>query len=158
MTAATTAAAAAMDTVLPKLAALLQEEDDGKLNRGRQDIVFLRDELQQMHDSLVAAAKSQGDRYVEECSRELRDLSHDIDDSIDGFVRLTGRKPGKKPRHGFGRLAVKVTDLTRTMLRHWFAEQLQLRGFRSRIEALPHWKSGGGGSTVSADLAPGPGQ
>ncbi|XP_034580647.2 disease resistance protein Pik-2 [Setaria viridis] len=148
MSAATTAAAAAMSAVLPKLAALLQEEDS-KLQRGRQqDVVFLRDELQQLHGSLEAAAESQGgDSHLEECSRKLRDLFFDVEDSVDGFLRRAGRKqPGPKtkpPPRGFGRFADKAMDLTAgAMRRRRFAEQL--RGLRSRLEEVEEPRSNGG--------------
>uniref|UniRef100_K4A0G1 Rx N-terminal domain-containing protein n=1 Tax=Setaria italica TaxID=4555 RepID=K4A0G1_SETIT len=140
MSAATTAAAAAMSAVLPKLAALLQEEDS-KLQRGRQqDVAFLGDELQQLQGSLEAAAESQGgDPHLEECSRKLRDLFFDVEDSVHGFLRRAGREqPGPKtkpPPRGFGRFADKAMDLTAgAMRRRRFAEQL--RGLRSRLEEV----------------------
>ncbi|CAN6181304.1 unnamed protein product [Urochloa humidicola] len=157
MAAATTATAAAMAAVLPKLSALLllkeKEGEDGRgfiVNGGeRRDATFLRDEIQGLqrfmeNNSLGSSYlhKKQEEDASVQCPmsrrlRRLRDLLSDIEDSVDAFVRrchratMTAAKA--PPRRGLTGKA--VLDLAATaMVRHRFAAQL--RGFRSRLEEL----------------------
>ncbi|CAO1948952.1 unnamed protein product [Urochloa humidicola] len=160
MAAATTATAAAMAAVLPKLSALLllkgEEGEDGRgfiINGGaRRDATFLRDEIQGLrcfmekkHNSLGSGylLKKQEEGAWMQCPmwRELRAVLSDIEDSVDAFVRrchratMTAAKA--PPRRGLTGKA--VLDLAATaMVRHRFAAQL--RGFRSRLEELDPWR------------------
>ncbi|CAN6165190.1 unnamed protein product [Urochloa humidicola] len=148
-----------MGTVLPKLAALLQDEEGGEGDAGggglmirggaRRNAAFLREELQHMQGRLLAAAaaaESRGDweSYLEEWSRKLRDLLYDIEDGIDGFLRRAPqRKPGletTKPHRRFLRFADKVKDLAAMPVRrHLFAGELH--GFSSRLkETAERWR------------------
>nr|CAB3502943.1 unnamed protein product [Digitaria exilis] len=141
MTAASTAAAAAMTTAIQKLTALLQlEEGDSEFIKNaatKQDLKLLRDELQCWHRVLCQCEATQGDPRVETCSRRLRDLSLDLDASIDWYLRLTHRK--RKPRGRLASFADEVVDATaRAIRRRELAGEV--RRFRSWLtEACKEW-------------------
>ncbi|CAN6165189.1 unnamed protein product [Urochloa humidicola] len=127
MAAATTATAATMAAVLPKLSALLllkgEEGEDGRgfivNGRARRDATFLRDEIQVLQRFMEKISlgssylhKKQEEDALVQCPmsrelRRLRDLLSDIEDSIDAFVRRCHRATmtaAKAPRaHRKGR-------------------------------------------------------
>uniref|UniRef100_A0A0D9X797 AAA+ ATPase domain-containing protein n=1 Tax=Leersia perrieri TaxID=77586 RepID=A0A0D9X797_9ORYZ len=115
----------AMDSLLKKLTELLAEEC-ARLKGVRREIRFLRAELNNMHALLLkCAAMEKPDIQVKAWTKELRELSHDIEDCLDEF--LHGVDTNDHHRHGgikefFCRCARRLKTLG---TRHRIANQIQ---------------------------------
>ncbi|KQK08072.2 putative disease resistance RPP13-like protein 3 [Brachypodium distachyon] len=83
----------AMGSVLGKLGTMLSEEF--KLLRGvRDDIKFLKDELEHMQAFLlVMAEEEKPDPQAKLRADEVREMSYEIEDNIDKFMVLLDREP-----------------------------------------------------------------
>ena len=101
------AAAAMADGPFPKLATLLQREegDSGFIKgagRRQGHITLLRDELALTHEARLLGGRGGSGKGGSICrwqrefkeSRKLWDLSNDIEDRVDWFVRLTETQAG----------------------------------------------------------------
>ncbi|KAK3120324.1 hypothetical protein QOZ80_9AG0685770 [Eleusine coracana subsp. coracana] len=79
----------AMGTLLPKLGDLLRDEYNlQKSVRG--EIMFLKAEMESMESSLIEVSEAPIDqppnKHVKIWKRDARDLSYDLEDSIDRFM------------------------------------------------------------------------
>lgn len=111
----------AMSTLLPKLAALLT--DEYKLQRSlRGEIMFLKAELESMQVALERVSEAPvTDKQVRIWVRDVRELSYDIEDSIDKFMVRIATNPSAKP-HGFmGFIRRSLGLLTTANFRHKIA-------------------------------------
>ncbi|CAM0150599.1 unnamed protein product [Urochloa decumbens] len=114
----------ALNTLLPKLAVLLTGEY--RLQKSlRDDIVFLKDELESMQPALERLSEAPiTDKQIRIWARDVRELSYDIEDSIDRFMVHLEANPSAKA-HGFGgfiRRSLKL--LTTARLRHALASDI----------------------------------
>jgi adenylate kinase len=90
----------AMGTLLAKLAALLT--DKYKLAKeAKGQIMFLKAELESMYAFLKKMSSMKNpDKQDEWWAKEVRELSYDIEDSVNEFMLCVDRKSSSKP-HGF---------------------------------------------------------
>ncbi|KAI4977400.1 hypothetical protein ZWY2020_057312 [Hordeum vulgare] len=80
----------ALGSVIAKLAALLGDEYK-MLNRVRKDITFLERELRRMQILVNALADMEGlDALAKDWKGSMRDLSYDMEECIDRFMRRVG--------------------------------------------------------------------
>ncbi|TVU25384.1 hypothetical protein EJB05_27878 [Eragrostis curvula] len=86
----------AISTLLPKLAALLTGEYNLQRNL-RSDIRFLTTELESMQAAIERVSEAPvTDKLVKIWARDVRELSYDIEDSIDKFmVHIDNNPPGE---------------------------------------------------------------
>ncbi|GJN04642.1 hypothetical protein PR202_ga22207 [Eleusine coracana subsp. coracana] len=126
----------AMSTLLPKLATLLTEEY--KLQRNTKgEIMFLKAELESMEAALLkiseAPVDNPPDHQVMIWAREVKELSYDIEDSIDTFmVRIETHAPERTNTHNFRNFFEKTIDLlTRAKIRHKIGTEII--GIKNRI-------------------------
>uniref|UniRef100_A0A0E0J4I6 AAA+ ATPase domain-containing protein n=1 Tax=Oryza nivara TaxID=4536 RepID=A0A0E0J4I6_ORYNI len=133
------AATGAMNSLLAKLAALLEE--DYQMHKGmKREIAFLKDELSSMNALLERLADTEAalDPQTKEWRSQVREMSYDIEDCIDEYTRQLrhGRpqRPGGNGIMGFFHGYVqKVKDLVG---RHEIAEQIQ--ELKARIVEAGH--------------------
>jgi hypothetical protein len=113
----------AMNTLLPKLAALLN--DEYKLQRNlRRDIEFLKSELETMQAALESVSGAPvTDKLVTIWARDVRELSYNIEDSIDKFMVLIDTNPTAKT-HGFRGLIRSLRLLQTANLRRSMAKDI----------------------------------
>ncbi|CAO2144818.1 unnamed protein product [Urochloa humidicola] len=120
----------ALPSLIPKLADLLVGEYNlQKVVKG--EIMFLQAELESMKvalEKLADVPADQLDKQDKIWARDVRELSYDIDDSIDTFmVRGGGRSP-----HGFKKFIDRTLGLlTQARIRHKIAADI--RDIRSRV-------------------------
>ncbi|PAN43034.1 hypothetical protein PAHAL_8G206000 [Panicum hallii] len=126
----------AMGSLLPKLANLIKEEYNLQ-KKVRGEIMFLETELKSMEAALIKVSEAPIDHppdiQVKLWTREVRELSYDLEDSIDKFmVRIDG---GKKPskHHSFkGFIDRSLNLLTKGKIRHNIG--IDIKDIRSRIK------------------------
>ncbi|XP_052136661.1 disease resistance protein PIK6-NP-like [Oryza glaberrima] len=112
----------AMGTLLPKLANLLTEEY--KLHKNlRGEVLFLKAELESMEAALLKISEAPIDQppdpQVKLWARDVRDLSYDIEDSVDKFMVRVDTDVREKSRSCFrGFIDRGVRLLTRAKVRH----------------------------------------
>lgn len=112
----------AMGTLLPKLANLLTEEY--KLHKNlRGEVLFLKAELESMEAALLKISEAPIDQppdpQVKLWARDVRDLSYDIEDSVDKFMVRVDTGVREKSRSRFrGFIDRGVRLLTRAKVRH----------------------------------------
>ncbi|KAL6890152.1 hypothetical protein ACP4OV_008915 [Aristida adscensionis] len=108
----------AMTTLLPKLTALLTGEY--KLQRRlRDDIMFLKSELERMQPTLEKVSEAPvSDKLVRMWAMDLRELSYDIEDSVDKFMVRVNTDPSAKPRGLRGFIHRSMRLLKTARLRH----------------------------------------
>ncbi|CAO2141695.1 unnamed protein product [Urochloa humidicola] len=115
----------ALNTLLPKLAVLLSGEY--KLQKSlRNKIMFLKDELDSMQPALERMSEAPiTDQQIRIWARDVRELSYDIEDSIDRFMVRLEANPSANPRGcgGFIRRILKL--LTTVRLRHAIASDIE---------------------------------
>ncbi|KAL6654106.1 hypothetical protein ACP70R_007571 [Stipagrostis hirtigluma subsp. patula] len=123
----------AMSTLLPKLANLLTEEY--KLQKNiKGEIMFLKAELESMEAALLkiseAPVDEPPDNQVTLWAREVRELSYEIEDSVDVFmVRVDNC--AAKPRSFRGFIDKTIELLARAKIRHKIGTNI--RDIKSRI-------------------------
>lgn len=110
-----------MGTLLPKLGDLLKEEYE--LQKGvRGEIKFLEAELESMQAALLKVSEAPIDQppdiQVKLWARDVKELSYDVEDTIDAFmVRVDTRAP--KTLHGLmGFINRSINLLTKAHVRH----------------------------------------
>ncbi|XP_035815861.1 disease resistance protein RGA5 isoform X4 [Zea mays] len=122
----------AMGTLLPKLANLIKEEYNLQ-KKVRGEIMFLETELKSMEAALIKVSEAPIDHppdvQVKLWTREVRELSYDLEDSIDRFmVRVGDGKP-----HSFkGFIDRSLHLLTRGRIQHSIG--IDIKEIRSRIK------------------------
>ena len=125
-------AGAVLSALLHKLDAVLT--DEYRLQRSlRGEIMFLRAELESMQAALERVSSSSAqpvDRQVRIWAGQVRELSYDVEDSIDRFmVRVDLHHPGFS---GFIRRCLSV--LTTARVRHRIAADI--RGIRGLVKEV----------------------
>ncbi|VAH54739.1 unnamed protein product [Triticum turgidum subsp. durum] len=128
----------AMGTLLPKLADLITNEYN--LQRGvRGEIMFLKAEMESMETALLRISEAPIDQppdiQVKLWAKQVRDLSYDLEDSIDKFmVRIeTHGRPEKS--HSFRNFIDKsLSLLTKGKIRHKIG--LDIKDIKSRIKEV----------------------
>lgn len=115
----------AMSTLLPKLAALLT--DAYKLqNSLRGEIMFLKAELESMQAALErVAAVPAADNQIRIWARDVRELSYDIEDSVDKFMVRIDTHPTAKPHGLRGFIDRSLRLLTQAKTRHQIATDIK---------------------------------
>jgi len=129
-------AVAALGSLLPKLATLLT--DEYKLQKGvRGEIRFLKAEMESMQAALDRVSKlppQQIDDLHNIWVRDLKELSYDIEDSVDSFM-LRVDAPGCAKPKSFRRFFDRTIGLlTKAKARHHIADDIQ--DIRSRIQEV----------------------
>ncbi|XP_062197510.1 disease resistance protein Pik-2-like [Phragmites australis] len=129
----------AMGTLLPKLANLLTEEY--KLQKNiRGEIMFLKAELESMEAALLKISKAPIDHppdiQVKLWAREVRELSYDIEDSVDTFMVCvdTHMPTEAKPLSFRGFFEKTINLLTRAKIRHNIGTDI--RNIKTRIKEV----------------------
>ncbi|XP_047082505.1 disease resistance protein RGA5-like isoform X1 [Lolium rigidum] len=124
----------AMGTLLPKLGELLTKEY--KLQKGvRGEIMFLKAEMESMQAALLkvsdAPIDQPPDNQVKIWAKAVRDLSYDLEDSIDRYmVRVDTHEP-----HSFmGYVHRSLNLLTKGKIRHKIG--VDIKGIKSRIKEI----------------------
>ncbi|KAL6660705.1 hypothetical protein ACP70R_001740 [Stipagrostis hirtigluma subsp. patula] len=121
-------ATAALSSLLPKLATLLTEEY--KLQkRVRGEIRFLTDEMERMQAALLELSKLPAHRIThldKLWARDLKELSYDIEDSIDKFMVRVDAPAKQQKLKGFSfRKFIDKIGVVRTIkTRHQVAEDI----------------------------------
>ncbi|OEL14669.1 Disease resistance protein RPM1 [Dichanthelium oligosanthes] len=115
----------AMGSLLWKLGALLSDEYT-LLTRVKADIMFLKDELESMHAFLKKMSEVEDpDEQSKRWMKEVRELSYDIEDSVDNFMFSLGFESNSKPR-GFKRFVGRCLSLfADAKTRHRIAKKIQ---------------------------------
>jgi disease resistance protein RPM1 len=117
----------ALGTLLPKLAKLLTERY--KLQRRlRGEIMFLKAELESMQAALEKVSDAPvTDNQVRIWARDVRELSYDIEDSIDRFmVRIDSDPSAPTELHGFrGFIQRSLKLLTTANIRHRISKDIR---------------------------------
>jgi len=124
-------------TLLPKLASLLSAEYS--LHRAaRGEIMFLKVEMESMQAALIKVSQAPIDQppdvQVKLWAKEVRDLSHDLEDSVDKFmVRI--RTDGLDKAHTFmGFIDRSLNLLTKAKIRHKILTNV--RDIKNRVKEV----------------------
>ncbi|KAM5573619.1 hypothetical protein ABKV19_013251 [Rosa sericea] len=123
-------AESAVKFLLDKLAPLF--ENDLQLLRGgvREEIVYLRGELERMTAFLrVADASEESDEELKVWVKQLRDIAHDSEDVLDEFTLLQAHDHGEGLYGSIHRLSCCIKN---TKARYRIASELQGINFRIR--------------------------
>ncbi|KAM3299131.1 hypothetical protein ACQJBY_040548 [Aegilops geniculata] len=127
----------AMSTLLPKLADLITEEYN--LHKGiRGEVMFLKAEMESMETALLKVSEAPIDQppdiQIKLWAKAVRDLSYDLEDSIDRFmVRIETH--GQDKSHSFRNFIDKsISLLTKGKIRHKIA--IDIKDIKSRIKEV----------------------
>lgn len=120
----------AISTLLPKLGELLREEY--QLQKSvRGEIMFLKAELESMEAALLDVSEAPIDQppnnQVKLWARNVRELSYDIEDSIDKFMVRIDTHAAPHKLHSFRDFIDRSLDLHLVQLLIAFAYQLCTR-------------------------------
>ncbi|XP_015698018.1 disease resistance protein RGA5-like [Oryza brachyantha] len=130
------AATGAMNSLLGKLAALL-EEDYQMHRRMKRDITFLRDELSSMNALLERLADAEAlDPQTKEWRNQVREMSYDIEDCIDEHTRQLRIRQPQAASGVLGFFHGYVQKVKELVGRHEIAEQI--RELKARIVEAGH--------------------
>ncbi|KAF6992718.1 hypothetical protein CFC21_009681 [Triticum aestivum] len=127
----------AMSTLLPMLGILLKEEYNLQ-KKTRGEIKFLKAELESMEAALIKISEAPLDQppdiQVKLWARDVRDLSYEIDDSVDRFrVRLECRQ--QKMPHSFMDFIHRSMDMmTKGKIRHKIG--MDIKDIKNRIKEV----------------------
>lgn len=115
----------AMSTLLPKLASLLTNEY--RLQKSlRGEIMFLKGELESMQAALERVSEVPAiDNQIMIWARDVRELSYDIEDSIDKFMVCIDTDPSAKLNGFRGFIDRSLSLLTRAKVRHQIATDIK---------------------------------
>jgi hypothetical protein len=119
-----------MTSVISKLTALLGEEY-AKLKGVHREVEFMKDELSSMNALLQRLADVDCDLDVQtkEWSSQVREMSYDIEDCIDDFMKSLGQTEMAKSS---GLVQSVVQQLKALRVRHQISSQIQ--GLKARVE------------------------
>ncbi|VAI81771.1 hypothetical protein VPH35_126655 [Triticum aestivum] len=127
----------AMTTLLPTLAGLLKEEYDLHKNT-RGEIRFLKAELESMETALLKISEAPLDQppdvQVKLWAREVRELSYEIEDSVDKFMVRLDRRAQKNPHSFMGFINKSIDLMTKAKIRHKMGTEI--KDIRSRIKEV----------------------
>ncbi|CAD6266660.1 unnamed protein product [Miscanthus lutarioriparius] len=102
------------------------------LKEAKGHIMFLKAELESMHAFLKKMSDMEEPDEQDKCwVKEVRELSYDIDDSINEFLHRVERKYSSMPRGFKGFMDRSMSLLTTMNIRHQIAKELE--GLRSRV-------------------------
>ncbi|XP_047085408.1 disease resistance protein RGA5-like [Lolium rigidum] len=122
----------AMGVLLGKLSNLLVGKY--KLLKGvRGDIMFLKAELESMYAFLerMSDAEEEPDQQAKCWMEQVRELSYNIEDSVDEFMLCIEREPNSKPRGFRGFIEKSMDFLTKINTRHRISKEFQ--GLKSSV-------------------------
>ncbi|VAH85244.1 unnamed protein product [Triticum turgidum subsp. durum] len=124
------ALAGVMTSVIAKLTALLGEEY-AKLKGVHREVEFMKDELSSMNALLQRLAEVDRDLDVQtkEWRDQVREMSYDIEDCIDDFMKSLGQTDSAKAA---GLAQSVVQQLKALRARHQISSQIQ--GLKARVE------------------------
>ena len=109
-----TASHGAMASLLEKLCDLLTDQYM-LLKETKEQIVFLKDELENMYAFLKKMSDTKEPDEQAKCwAKEIRELSYDIEDSINDFLHRVEHEVNSKP-HGFKRFINRMMNLLKTI-------------------------------------------
>ncbi|KAG8090089.1 hypothetical protein GUJ93_ZPchr0011g27987 [Zizania palustris] len=122
------AATGAMNSLLAKLAALLEE--DYQMQKGmKREVVFLKDELSSMNALLQRLADAETlDPQTKEWRSQVREMTYDIEDCVDEYLRQLNHGRTQRQSQSAGIMGFihgyvqKVKDM---VAQHDIAEQIQ---------------------------------
>uniref|UniRef100_A0ACD5WR67 Uncharacterized protein n=1 Tax=Avena sativa TaxID=4498 RepID=A0ACD5WR67_AVESA len=123
----------AMGSLLPKLGNLLKKEYELQ-KRVRAEIMFLKAELERMEAALVDISElpidhQPPDTQVMLWARDVRDLSYEVEDSIDKFMVRIG-----EPQSFMGFIDRCLSLLTKAKIRHKIGTEV--KGIKRRIHQV----------------------
>ncbi|KAF0932148.1 hypothetical protein E2562_008679 [Oryza meyeriana var. granulata] len=126
------AAFGAMDSVLSKLTSLLTFEYK-LLNEVKQDITFVKSELESMHAFLkkMSEVEDELDEQVNCWRKEVLELSYDIEDCIDEFVVHLKDEP-RCELHGIPSFISQIAKLIASIRNHHQIAK-EMRGIRACV-------------------------
>ncbi|CAL4979381.1 unnamed protein product [Urochloa decumbens] len=129
------AATGVMSSLLAKLADLLRE--DYQMHKGmRREIAFLKDELSSMNALLERLADMEAlDPQTREWRNQVREMTYDIEDCIDDYMRQLSSGP-QRPSGVVGFFLGYVQKVKELVTHHETAEQIQ--ELRDRIVKAGH--------------------
>ncbi|CAL4991215.1 unnamed protein product [Urochloa decumbens] len=118
----------ALPSLIPKLADLLAGEYS--LQKGvKGEIMFLQAELEAMKTALEKLSSDRIDKQDKIWARDVRELSYDVEDSIDTFMI---RGDGRSEPHGFKKFIDRSLGLlTQAKIRHRIATDI--RDIKNRV-------------------------
>ena len=131
------AATGAMSSLLAKLAELLRE--DYQLHKGmRREVAFLKDKLSSMNALLEMLADVEVlDAQTREWRNQVREMSYDIEDRVDDYMRRLRNGPQtQRPSGVMGFFLGYVQKVKELVTRHEIADQIQ--ELRDRIVEAGH--------------------
>lgn len=115
----------AMGSLLWKLGALLSDEYR-LLTKVKADVMFLKDVLESMHAFLKRMSEVEDPDEQSKCwMKEVRELSYDIEDSINSFMFSLGCESSSKPGGFKGFVGRCLSLFTDAKTRHWNAKKIQ---------------------------------
>ncbi|CAD6266663.1 unnamed protein product [Miscanthus lutarioriparius] len=121
----------ALGSLIAKLGDLITSEYK-LLKEAKGQIMFLKAELESMHAFLKKMSDMEEPDEQDKCwVKEVRELSYDIDDSINEFLHRVERKYSSMPRGFKGFMDRSMSLLTTMNIRHQIAKELE--GLRSRV-------------------------
>ncbi|KAF8665881.1 hypothetical protein HU200_053963 [Digitaria exilis] len=122
----------ALPSLIPKLGELLADEYSLQ-KQVKGGIRFLQSELESMQGALEKISGTPADQLDNQdkiWANDVRDLSYDIEDSVDTFmVRCKGRKPANQPKIR-RKIATEIRDIRARV------EEVSRRRDRNKIDAI----------------------
>lgn len=127
-------AESAVNLVLDKLAAFFEKEMQLVLGVGREDVAYVRGELERIKAFLrVADTLEETDEEVKVWVKQLRDVAHDMEDILDEYMLLLPHNHGEA--EGLSAFLHKMSCCVRNMkARCRVASDIQ--GINSRIRGI----------------------
>ncbi|XP_037473919.1 disease resistance protein Pik-2-like [Triticum dicoccoides] len=127
----------AMSTLLPILGNLLKEEYNLQKNT-RGEIKFLKAELESMEAALIKVSEAPldqpPDKQVKLWARDVRDLSYEIEESVDKFLACLECQQQKRPHSFMGFIHRSINILTKGKVRHNIG--MDIKDIKRRIKEV----------------------